>query len=394
MATHSTARRAARATTPAPQQLPLLMDAPTPPAPGSLLALKPAGDDPLSPAQKKFNRLLARTHTLERQTEELQQHADRLRGPHLVRVDALHQEIDGIQVRMCLLLQQQLEQTRLTPPQQRMARKLLRALVPNLTPPPELQAPWAALASAYAPAGDGADGREQVQQLLEQLRMMAGDDFELPGLDDIETPEQLLQALQREEQRRSEQAQARRARRKPTAQQQAQQQREQDAKAVQRSIYRQLASSLHPDREPDPQERERKQALMSQANAAHERGDLLALLRLQLQIEQIDHASLERMGQERLNALSLLLQNQVGMLERELNDRRMALECELDLRIDLRRIGPSLQGQLDEQWQALQEQAASFAHDLEQAQTEAGLKRWLNQQIHLEREDRRNSMPW
>ena len=63
-------------------------------------------------------------------------------------------------------------------------------------------------------------------------------------------------------------------------------------------------------------------------------------------------------------------------------------------RIDLRRIGPSLQGQLDEQWQALQERAASFAHDLEQAQTEAGLKRWLNQQIHLEREDRRNSMPW
>ena len=45
--------------------------------------------------------------------------------------------------------------------------------------------------------------------------------------------------------------------------------READAKSAIRTVFRQLASALHPDREPDEQERLRKTGLMSEVNAAY-----------------------------------------------------------------------------------------------------------------------------
>lgn len=42
-----------------------------------------------------------------------------------------------------------------------------------------------------------------------------------------------------------------------------------------RNVFRQLASAVHPDRESDPDERDRKTALMSEANAAYANLDAL-----------------------------------------------------------------------------------------------------------------------
>ncbi len=70
----------------------------------------------------------------------------------------------------------------------------------------------------------------------------------------------------------------------------AQAKREQAAREISQSIrevYRKLASALHPDREPDVDERQRKTLLIQQVNQAYEAGDLLTLLGLQLEIEQI-----------------------------------------------------------------------------------------------------------
>ena len=47
-----------------------------------------------------------------------------------------------------------------------------------------------------------------------------------------------------------------------------------------REVYRRVASALHPDRETDPTARERKTALMQQANRAYAAQDLLGLLEL------------------------------------------------------------------------------------------------------------------
>jgi hypothetical protein len=84
-----------------------------------------------------------------------------------------------------------------------------------------------------------------------------------------------------------------------------------------RDVYRKLASALHPDREPDPQERERKTALMQHANQAYASNNLLALLEMQLQAEQIDMARLASLDQRRLAHYITVLQEQLAELQQE-----------------------------------------------------------------------------
>ncbi len=52
-----------------------------------------------------------------------------------------------------------------------------------------------------------------------------------------------------------------------------------------RALYRKLASALHPDREPDPDQRDRKTALMQKANHAYENDRLLPLLELRRELD-------------------------------------------------------------------------------------------------------------
>jgi len=96
-----------------------------------------------------------------------------------------------------------------------------------------------------------------------------------------------------------------------------------------RAVFRQLASALHPDRELDPAERARKTALMQEVNRAYDARDLLALLELQLKIEQIDPASLTDLARERLVHYNRVLQDQLLRLEEELRDLTMPIALTL-----------------------------------------------------------------
>ncbi len=97
--------------------------------------------------------------------------------------------------------------------------------------------------------------------------------------------------------------------------------RDQAAKEVNQSlrdVFRKLVSALHPDREPDPTERARKDQLMQRVNKAYDANDLLTLLGLQLEIEQIDAAHLSSTSAERLKHYNLILREQLTQLEAEL----------------------------------------------------------------------------
>ncbi len=91
-----------------------------------------------------------------------------------------------------------------------------------------------------------------------------------------------------------------------------------DAQSTLRKVFRQLASALHPDSESDPAEHARKTALMSEANAAYERRDLIALLQIQLHTELTNTASIAKMAEEKIAPLTLLLKQQAQDLENEL----------------------------------------------------------------------------
>ncbi|PFH19388.1 J domain-containing protein [Burkholderia sp. JKS000303] len=85
-----------------------------------------------------------------------------------------------------------------------------------------------------------------------------------------------------------------------------------------REIYRKLASALHPDRETDPQEQQRKTVLMQRVNRAYEKGNLLQLLELQLEIEQIDRRAIDGLSEARLTRYNGILEEQLRELDQEI----------------------------------------------------------------------------
>lgn len=91
-----------------------------------------------------------------------------------------------------------------------------------------------------------------------------------------------------------------------------------EASQTVRTVFRKLASALHPDRESDPAERERKTALMQRVNDAYAKGDLLQLLNLQLEIEQIDTEHLAQLSEQQRKHYQALFNHQLKELKSEL----------------------------------------------------------------------------
>jgi hypothetical protein len=98
-----------------------------------------------------------------------------------------------------------------------------------------------------------------------------------------------------------------------------------------RDIFRKLTSSLHPDREQDPVERERKTALMQRVNAAYTKNDLLGLLELQFEIDQIDPAGIASLPEERIKQYNKLLTRQVDEVRRDIAELEYWLIYEMRL---------------------------------------------------------------
>ncbi|WP_175762777.1 J domain-containing protein [Burkholderia ambifaria] len=115
---------------------------------------------------------------------------------------------------------------------------------------------------------------------------------------------------------------AQRAKRKKAPKQSAAQARKEAEQAESsksiREIYRKLASALHPDRETDPREQERKTVLMQRVNHAYAKGNLLQLLELQLEIEQIDRRAIDGLSEALLARYNGILEEQIRELDQEI----------------------------------------------------------------------------
>jgi hypothetical protein len=98
-----------------------------------------------------------------------------------------------------------------------------------------------------------------------------------------------------------------------------------------REVYRKLVVALHPDREPDPQERERKTELMQRVNAAYSQKNLLQLLELQLELEHIDQGDINNISEDRLKHYNKILKEQLGELNAEIIDVEHSFRFRLDM---------------------------------------------------------------
>lgn len=369
--------------------------APTAPADPGVTRLKvlPRGREKLSPAQQRFNKLLARVDNLGRQVQNIQRLVDVVRAPHLERVSGLERRITQTQTDMALFLHERLQRKGLTAAQKKSVRSILESLLQVLEPEDE-DSPLAALRSVYFPPEEQALSLQDAKrQVLDAMEATLGRPLDLEGLDDIDSPEELLASVMRkvqDERQAEEDRQAKRQAQRPTtAKQRKAQEQAQDAKTALRTIYRQLASALHPDREPDLAERERKSALMSQANAAYERGDLVTLLRLQLQAEQVDEAHIARLADDKLAALSLLLKEQVATLESEVFEAEMRASAQLGIHVTATMDEAMLSRRLQYAQEDAERIARTMQADLERVHDDAQLKLWLREQAALARQQAR-----
>ncbi len=85
-----------------------------------------------------------------------------------------------------------------------------------------------------------------------------------------------------------------------------------------RTLYRKLASSIHPDRESDADEKLRKTEAMQGLNAAYQNKDLLSLLKLHSQTLQGDTVA-DTLAEHTLREYNALLKAQLKSLESEIS---------------------------------------------------------------------------
>ena len=168
---------------------------------------------------------------------------------------------------------------------------------------------------------DEARSKDEIRQMMES---MLGAEFK--GDIDMSSPEAMLMAFQAqlEEQDAASEPDQDQHRGAPAPKRPADIARERrqaaEAERMQQSlrgIFRKLASQLHPDRETDALERQRKTALMQRVNVAYTANDMLGLLELQLEVEQIDQASLATLSDERVKQYNKVLKEQLTELESE-----------------------------------------------------------------------------
>jgi len=187
---------------------------------------------------------------------------------------------------------------------------------------------------------------EHMKTMFEgMLGVELGDDL---NLDSPEALQQHFEAQMEEEWEREkaefEKSDALRSKRKKSAKQLAkeaeEQAEEQQASLSIREVYRKLASALHPDRETNSAERERKTALMQRVNEAYENRNLLQLLKLQLELEHIDQTSVNNISEARLKHYNKILKDQLRELELEIHYVKNGFLMQFDIR-HLPRVSPS-----------------------------------------------------
>ncbi|MGN6479046.1 hypothetical protein [Luteibacter sp.] len=212
--------------------------------------------------------------------------------------------------------------------------------------------------------------------------------FDIPPEIDMRSPEDVMRYLQeqldeeeRAEQQRSQARAAYHAERKKAPKRSKAEERalaeEAEVHLSLREVYRKLASALHPDREADPAERERKAALMQRVNGAYAKRSLLDLLEIQLELEHIDQAALQGASEQRLKRWNKILKDQVQDLEMELFE----VDAGFQMRCGMTPVGSTspkiIKRVLNDYIRDLNEHVRWFEDDLKVFDDLKRLKPWL-----------------
>jgi hypothetical protein len=252
-----------------------------------------------------------------------------------------------------------------------------------------------ALYNQFAEVDFDTEGQQSLQSMKNMMEALGGMDL---GDEPVDSVDELMQRAhqetlrQREEQLARQEARAAKAKKKglTAAEKRAAEEAQRVSQSL-REVYRKLAAALHPDRtdqNASDEERKQRTTLMARANAAYEARDLLALLSLQLQIEQVDVAHAATVAASQVKHFNKVLAEQLRELEAEIDERQMAFCASYGFMIE-QRLPPDKLGVLIEQeLRDIQEAVYMLEMDRRAVRGDgASLKRWLRHQRAEQRLD-------
>jgi hypothetical protein len=262
---------------------------------------------PLRKTQRQFNQLVER---LTRQRQELrlwQAYQQRYQQQLASDYQPLAARLREKRIALVVVLDRAMETASLGQRERKKVRAILDGLLAELLAEAE-DPQLVRIYDKYADVSFGDDKRAR----MELLKAVASEEYgvDVESYSGDETVEDLTDWLR-------DQVRAARPESSETPRKKGGKSAEGGAQAV-REVFRKLVSELHPDRETDPEAHARKTELMQRVNQAYKAGDLLALLELQVGIEQIDAAALAGVAEERMRRYIHVLNAQSQRLRGEL----------------------------------------------------------------------------
>jgi hypothetical protein len=356
------------------------------------------GQSTLSKGQKSFNTLIKKIEAKRIELAAWQEAIPFYQKKHSLELAPLIEIAQELHVEIVYSLDRVCGQKGLTKPERDKLGNVIAALAGDLAAErddDELKS----LYNKYSGSDFDAEEAYRMKLLMESMTGVdLGDDL------NMSSPEEMMQRMREKLQEQQAKNAAEReaasapeagqSTRKKTAKQLAKEARElaeeQEISQSIREVYRKLVSALHPDREPDLQERERKTALMQRVNQAYDKKNLLLLLELQLELEHIDQAAINDISESRLKHFTKVLKEQLGELEQEIlqTDDLFRMQFNLD---PYERLNPAtIMRQLDYQIADMALTIRDLKNDLLMFEDIKKLKVWIKSL----RKPRRKVDPW
>lgn len=283
----------------------------------------------LSKGQRSFNALIKQIENRRKRLADWETATTQFQTRYAGELVPLKQTSTKLQIRMVHSLDQAYAHEGLSKPERRKVSVLIIDLAGSLI---DDDASLKAIYNKYSGSDFDREIAAQAAEMKSRLEAVLGVDL---GEDaDAHSHEDLLQRARAHiAQQAAKKAalaskrEARRAARQKSPKQLAAEAREEAERAQItlsiREVYRKLASALHPDRETDSQERDRKTKLMQRVNEAYDKNNLLQLLELQLELDHIDQRAINHISEARLTHYNEILKDQVRELDRQIHRAEM-----------------------------------------------------------------------
>ncbi|WP_194726921.1 J domain-containing protein [Noviherbaspirillum malthae] len=352
---------------------------------GNVRIVEQKATSSLSSAQKTFNRLSKKIAKQREQLSAWQTTIPLYQEKYVREFDPLLQSFDGYRVQLVHLFDRLYADKIFSKTDRTKLQHLICAMAADLLDSGEHEE-LKEIYNRHSGSDYDAEEEQDNQEIKSMMERMLG--VELGDGIDMRTPDDFIDQISRQlHEKLHQDAQdfenppASRSSRKKSAKAMAKEARLQaEAQQVSQSIrevFRKLASTLHPDKEPDPEERARKTELMQRVNSAYSANNLLALLELQLEIEQIDQAAINSISEDRLKHYNKVLKEQSAELQQELDTVEMSFRAHFDFP-PYGALSPTMAfTMLERDIAQIREDTAGLKEDVESLQNPTNLKKWL-----------------